>query len=191
MIELITKLEQELIKNQLIKVDEFKINLPASQQEIVMAEDFLQINLKNTHFHYFNGLAFKWEALTQEKINDWGFAGGHSKLLPLSEICTSWLDNLYFEEDSSMSDFYPIDFHTNEICFGIVKGSNKMYWHYAGEEDYSNLGITLEDYIKQLTYSKGFYYWHYSLIEKKQKTTKKRIELEYYEQQHQKLFKKS
>ena len=156
------ELELELKNNPLLKNVQFKIDGPESKDVIQKAEDFLEISLTDSFYSRFSSLNFSWEM--NEQLNPNLFVCGKANLLSLPNVCINWMDVLYFEEDSALSDFYPIDMPTEETAIGIYKGSTSLHWLYAGEEKTTALHIQLNDYPNFLIETKGFIYWQKAVM---------------------------
>jgi hypothetical protein len=144
----------------------FQINKSEGENSdmIKMAEDFLEISLSNSWYEEFSSLSFSWQSTLTGDFN----LCGSCRLLSLAEICTSWLDYLYFEEDSYLNEFFPIDIFTNESLVGLYKGSTKLYL-FDLEEEPDPLYIDLKDYTTFLAETGGFLYWQKMILSLKGK----------------------
>jgi hypothetical protein len=158
-IELISELQQELENAENVIDFNLSFSPGATDEMIRKAEEFLEISLEKSWYNEFDGLSFSWKSTLKNDFN----LSGRCNLISLNEVCSDWMDILYFEKDSPLNRFYPIDMFKDEALIGLYKGSPLLYLFNLKDEPWP-LYIELKDYLSFIKETAGFLYWQKSLI---------------------------
>jgi hypothetical protein len=136
--------------------DDFELRdlslLDASKENVFeITQQKTGIDWRNTLYGERNGLGFKWFSKTCEDP----YVMGSVNILSLEKMSQNW--NLE-RDDSSMKDFFILDYFADETCVGFFKGLDYLYlYRMEGEPQY--LSLDLKGYIELCMEAKGFLYW--------------------------------